>query len=213
MVEVPVDSIVFNKPYGVLTRFTDQQDRANLSHYIDLPGVYPVGRLDKDSEGLLLLTRQKRLVEPLLKPGGKEKEYLVCVEGLPSEAELEPLRRGVKIKDGACLPAGVELIDPPEWLWQRDPPIRFRKSVPTSWLRLTLREGRNRQVRRMTAAVGYPTLRLVRTRIGPLLLGELELGSWRALSPDEARALSQLVKDDDGRVVQRLPRRGRRKRR
>lgn len=193
MVEVPVDSILFNKPYGVLTRFTDDLERANLSHYIDLPGVYPVGRLDKDSEGLLLLTREKGLVEPLLQPGGKEKEYLVCVEGVPEEAALEPLRRGVKIKDGLTLPARVETVPAPDWLWEREPPIRYRKTVPTSWLKLTLREGRNRQVRRMTAAVGFPTLRLVRTRFGPLELGDLGLGEWRALTPSEVSALRQVA--------------------
>lgn len=182
--------IVFNKPMGVLTRFTDAQDRANLSHYIDVPDVYPVGRLDKDSEGLLLLTDEGALVKPLLAPGGKKKTYLVCVEGVPTNSDLKPLREGLAtLKDGPCRPAKTRLLKEPTWLWERDPPIRFRKSVPTSWLELTICEGRNRQVRRMTAAVGFPTLRLVRTDFGPVRLGDLRPGEWRQADDRELASL------------------------
>lgn len=181
--------LLFNKPHGVLTRFTDDQGRPNLSHFIDVPGVYPVGRLDADSEGLLLLTDRGSLVDPLLQPGGKAKRYLVCVEGQPSESALHALRSGVDLKDGRTLPAQVREVEEPAWLWQRDPPIRFRKSIPTAWLELEIREGRNRQVRRMTAAVGLPTLRLVRISFGPLQLGDLPLGQWREATETEAAAL------------------------
>lgn len=186
--------IVFNKPVGVLTRFTDQQDRPNLSHYLEMPEVYPVGRLDKDSEGLLLLTDEGRLVKPLLTPGAKRKTYLVCVEGQPKNADLTPLREGLVLKDGPCRPAQAKLVAEPDWLWPRDPPIRYRKSVPTSWLEITITEGRNRQVRRMTAAVGFPTLRLVRTRFGPVALKGLGCGEWRAADSAELGALKALIK-------------------
>jgi 23S rRNA pseudouridine2457 synthase len=173
--------IVFNKPYGVLSQFTDRSmdaARATLSDFIDLPGVYPAGRLDLDSEGLLLLTDdgqwQARIADPRFK---MPKTYLVQVEGDPDEAGLDQLRRGVRLKDGMTQAATVERVAPPD-LWPRDPPVRFRKNVPDCWLRLTIREGRNRQVRRMTAAVGYPTLRLVRWRIGDWTLEGVAPGSW-----------------------------------
>lgn len=174
--------ILFNKPYGVLCQFTDARNptpRPTLSDFVDLPGVYPAGRLDLDSEGLLLLTDDGRLQARIADPRFKTpKAYLVQVEGEPDEAALDQLRRGVRLKDGPTLPAEAERIDPPQ-LWPRDPPVRFRKTVPDCWLRLTIREGRNRQVRRMTAAIGHPTLRLVRWRIGDWALDDLAPGAWR----------------------------------
>jgi 23S rRNA pseudouridine2457 synthase len=181
--------LVLNKPYGVLTKFSDIEGRPTLKDLVDVANVYPVGRLDADSEGLLLLTDRKSLVEPLLAPGAKEKRYLVCVEGLASEEGLARLREGVVLKDGPTLPARARLVEEPAWLWQRHPPIRYRKSIPTSWLELALREGRNRQVRRMTAAVGLPTLRLIRIGFGPVALGDLPSGAWREASPRERQAL------------------------
>jgi 23S rRNA pseudouridine2457 synthase len=176
--------ILFNKPYGVLPQFTDRgtvTPRPTLSAFIDVPGVYPAGRLDLDSEGLLLLTDDGRLQARIADPRFKlPKTYLVQVEGDPTEASLDQLRRGVLLKDGMTRPAEVELLPtPPELLWPRDPPVRFRKSVPDRWLRLTIREGRNRQVRRMTAAIGHPTLRLVRWRVGDWTLDGLRPGEWR----------------------------------
>lgn len=174
--------VLFNKPYGVLCQFSAEPNgppRPTLADYIDLPGVYPAGRLDLDSEGLLLLTDDGRLQARIADPRHKmAKTYLVQVEGEPSDATLAALRRGIRLKDGPTLPAEAERIAPPD-LWSRDPPVRFRKSVPDSWLRLTIREGRNRQVRRMTAAVGHPTLRLVRWRIGDWSLDGLAPGEWR----------------------------------
>ena len=173
--------ILFNKPFGVLSQFTDRGSegaRATLSDYIALPGVYPAGRLDRDSEGLLLLTDDGRLQARIANPKFKlPKTYLVQVEGEPGEDVLAALRSGVTLKDGLTRPADASRIPTPE-LWPRDPPVRFRKSVPDCWLRLTIREGRNRQVRRMTAAVGHPTLRLVRDRIGDWALGDLPPGDW-----------------------------------
>ena len=188
--------ILFNKPMGVLTRFTDDRGRPTLSDYIDVPDVYPIGRLDQNSEGLLLLTDRGSLVEPLLRPGGKTKTYLVCVEGQPSQDQLAALRRGPTLKDGPSLPVGVTLLEAePEWLWERDPPIRFRKTVPVSWLELVLSEGRNRQVRRMTAAVGLPTLRLVRSAVGPLTLPtDLSPGHWREASVSEKAEILRIAK-------------------
>ena len=175
--------ILFNKPYGVLCQFTDESTgppRPTLAAYIERPDVYPAGRLDLDSEGLLLLTDDGRLQARIADPRFKmPKTYLAQVEGEPTEAQLQPLRRGVKLKDGITLPAEVERIDAPD-LWPRDPPVRYRKSVPDCWLRITIREGRNRQVRRMTAAVGHPTLRLVRWRIGDWTLDGIAPGEWRA---------------------------------
>ena len=176
--------IAFNKPYGVLSQFTDRgsaEARATLSDYIDLPGYYPAGRLDRDSEGLLLLTDDGRLQARIADPRfGKGKTYLVQVEGEPTDQALESLRHGVTLKDGPTRPAEAERIAPPD-LWPRNPPVRFRKTVADSWLRLTITEGRNRQVRRMTAAVGFPTLRLVRWQIGRWDIAGLAPGEWRFL--------------------------------
>ncbi len=175
--------IAFNKPYGVLSQFTDAATRATLADHIAVPGVYPAGRLDRDSEGLLLLTDDGRLQARIADPRFKwAKTYLVQVEGVPEADQLARLRGGVVLNDGPTLPAEAEAIAPPA-LWPRDPPVRFRKSVPDSWISLTIREGRNRQVRRMTAAVGLPTLRLVRWRIGDWTLEDLAPGAWREVAP------------------------------
>ena len=174
--------IAFNKPYGVLCQFTDrsQPARPTLAGYGLPPGVYAAGRLDHDSEGLLLLTDDGGLAHRLTDPRHKQpKVYWVQVEGDPGEDQLQALRRGVELNDGRTLPAQVERLDTPA-LWPRDPPVRFRKTVPDAWLAITLREGRNRQVRRMTAAVGLPTLRLVRVAIGGQRLDGLAPGQWRA---------------------------------
>lgn len=175
--------VLFNKPFGVLSQFTDKgtagSQRETLSDYISRPGIYPAGRLDRDSEGLLLLTDDGKLQARIADPRFKlPKTYLVQVEGEPAEESLEKLRRGIELKDGRTRPAQVRRIEPPE-IWPRDPPIRYRKNVPDSWLELTITEGRNRQVRRMTAAIGHPTLRLVRWRIGDWSLDGLAPGEWR----------------------------------
>jgi 23S rRNA pseudouridine2457 synthase len=178
--------ILFNKPHGVLCQFTDRSSagsgRPTLSDFIAVPGVYPAGRLDLDSEGLLLLTDDGRLQARIAEPRFKvPKSYLVQVESNVSEESLKALRRGVRLKDGLTRPAEVERIADPA-IWPRDPPVRFRKSVPDCWLKLTIREGRNRQVRRMTAAIGNPTLRLVRWRVGEWTLDGVEPGEWRAIA-------------------------------
>jgi len=174
--------LLFNKPFGVLCQFSAEPgapQRPTLAQYIDRAGVYPAGRLDLDSEGLLLLTDDGRLQARIADPRFKAaKTYLVQVEGEPDGAALEALRRGVRLKDGMTLPAEVERIEAPA-LWPRDPPVRFRKTVADCWISLTIREGRNRQVRRMTAAVGHPTLRLVRWRVGEWTLDGLAPGEWR----------------------------------
>jgi 23S rRNA pseudouridine2457 synthase len=171
--------LLFNKPFQVLCQFTDEEGRLTLGDFIDQPGVYAAGRLDYDSEGLLLLTDDGALQHRITDPRHRlEKTYLVQVEGLPERAALETLRRGVRLRDGLTRPARVEAIDPPP-IWERNPPIRVRKTIPTSWLRISIREGRNRQVRRMTAAVGLPTLRLVRISIGAWALGDLRPGEYR----------------------------------
>ncbi len=173
--------VLFNKPFGVLPQFTDRSaaPRPTLADYVSVPGVYPAGRLDRDSEGLLVLTDdgalQARIADPRFKLA---KTYLVQVEGVVADASLAALRRGVVLGDGPTRPAEVERIAPPD-LWPRDPPVRVRKTIPDEWLRLTLREGRNRQVRRMTAAVGHPTLRLVRWSIGEWTVAGLAPGEWR----------------------------------
>jgi 23S rRNA pseudouridine2457 synthase len=178
--------ILLNKPFGVLPQFTDSgpagSPRPTLSQYIDVPGVYPAGRLDMDSEGLMLLTDDGRLQARIADPKFKmPKTYWVQVEGTVTDDALAALRKGVTLKDGITLPAEAERIDDPQ-LWPRDPPIRVRLSVPDSWLQLTIREGRNRQVRRMTAAVGFPTLRLVRWSVGDWNLEGLQQGEWREVA-------------------------------
>ena len=177
--------ILFNKPYGVLCQFTDPgrtSAHATLADYVDVPGVYPAGRLDTDSEGLLVLTDDGRIQARIADPRHKlAKTYFVQVEGVPDEAALDTLRRGVRLKDGMTRPAKARLIDYPD-LWPRDPPIRVRKSVPDSWIELTITEGKNRQVRRMTAAVGFPTLRLVRWRVGEWTVEGLAPGEWREVA-------------------------------
>lgn len=175
--------ILLNKPYGVLSQFTDRGNadspRATLSDYVDVKGVYPAGRLDRDSEGLLVLTDDGKLQARISSPKFKKpKTYLVQVEGTPTEDQLEALRKGVTLKDGPTRPARVEAIEPPD-LWERDPPVRFRKSVPDSWIKISITEGRNRQVRRMSAHVGLPCLRLVRWSVGGWSLDDLPLGEWR----------------------------------
>lgn len=176
--------ILFNKPFGVLSQFTGGGPGETLADFVKVPGVYPAGRLDKDSEGLLLLTDDGKLQAQISAPRyNKEKTYLVQVEGVPSEAALAQLRKGVMLKDGPTRPAKAELIEPPE-LWERDPPVRYRKSVPDSWMALTITEGRNRQVRRMTAAVGFPTLRLVRWQIADWTLEGIAPGQWREVRAD-----------------------------
>jgi len=173
--------ILFNKPYGVLTQFTDSDNRPTLANFISIKGVYPAGRLDRDSEGLLLLTDDGKVQHRLANPKFKTwKRYLVQVENIPSLESIQRLQNGLELKDGPTKPAKAKLIQPPD-LWPRDPPVRFRKEIPTQWLEIEIREGRNRQVRRMTAAVGHPTLRLVRTNIGKWKLGKLQPGEWLEL--------------------------------
>ena len=176
--------ILFNKPFGVLSQFTDARSpspRPTLSAYIDVPDVYPAGRLDRDSEGLLVLTDDGKLQARIADPKHKlTKTYLVQVEGTPTDGDLQALRSGVTLKDGPTRPAKARLIDPPT-LWERDPPVRFRKSVPDAWIEITISEGRNRQVRRMTAHIGFPTLRLVRWRVGDWTLDGLATGQWQAV--------------------------------
>lgn len=176
--------IAFNKPFNVLCQFTDRSDppRRTLAEFGLPPAVYAAGRLDYDSEGLLLLTDDGTLANRLTDPRHKQpKTYWVQVEGAPAEEQLDALRRGVVLNDGPTRPARVERLDPAPTLWLRDPPVRFRKTVPDAWLSVTITEGRNRQVRRMTAAVGLPTLRLVRAAMGDTQLGDLAPGTWRAL--------------------------------
>lgn len=192
--------IRFNKPYDVLPQFTDransESQRSTLSDFIDLPGVYPAGRLDRDSEGLMLLTDNGRLQAQISDPRHKlAKTYWVQVEGLPDSAALAALRNGIELKDGLTRPAKVRLIDEPNGLWPRNPPIRVRQTVPDCWIELTLREGRNRQVRRMTAAVGYPTLRLIRAKIGDWTLDGLDPGQWDSLPAPELNVGQQRKRD------------------
>ncbi|MBI5919076.1 MAG: pseudouridine synthase [Nitrosomonadales bacterium] len=172
--------LLFNKPYGVICQFSRDGMHPTLADYIAVPEVYPAGRLDTDSEGLLLLTDDGKLQHRITDPKHKlPKTYLVQVDGIPTETALAQLRRGVPLNDGLTLPAEAELITEPTDLWPRTPPVRYRKAIPTSWIALTIREGRNRQVRRMTATVGFPTLRLIRWRIGEWALDGLQSGAWR----------------------------------
>jgi 23S rRNA pseudouridine2457 synthase len=186
MVMPTLRTIAFNKPYGVLPSFTDPDGRKTLADYIDLPGVYAAGRLDLDSEGLLLLTSDGRLAHFITDPQHKlEKVYLVQVERIPNEDVLERLRGGVVLNGKKTKPAVARLLSDDPQLPDRPVPIRFRKNVPTAWLQITLREGLNRQVRRMTAAVGHPTLRLVRMAVGPIVLNGIQPGKWRDLTNSE----------------------------
>ncbi|WP_240538415.1 rRNA large subunit pseudouridine synthase E [Rhodoferax sp. PAMC 29310] len=172
--------ICFNKPYGVLSQFTPEGRWRGLKDFIDIPGVYVAGRLDADSEGLLLLTNDGKLQARISDPRHKmEKTYWVQVEGLPTEAALSQLRQGVQLNDGPTRPARAQLIEQPESLWNREPPVRVRQSIPTAWIELVISEGRNRQVRRMSAAVGFPTLRLIRAAIGPYSLNGLSPGTYQ----------------------------------
>ncbi|GMU54860.1 MAG: pseudouridine synthase [Candidatus Xenobia bacterium] len=176
--------LAFHKPYGVMCRFTDPHGRPTLKQFVDVPRVYPLGRLDLDSEGLLLLSDDARFQNRLLRPGSHWKTYRAQVERIPGPAELRRLETGVELDGRLTLPAKARLLEgfePPE----RSVPIRYRKNVPTAWIELSLTEGRNRQVRRMTAAVGHPTLRLIRVRVGEVELGDLAPGQWRDLTPAE----------------------------
>jgi 23S rRNA pseudouridine2457 synthase len=178
--------ILFNKPFNVLSQFTDKSNYANerqtLSNFIDIKQVYSAGRLDLDSEGLVILTDDGRLQSKISSPKFKvEKTYMVQVEGIPKEKDLRALRRGLELKDGLTKPAEVETIQEPTWLWDRNPPIRVRKSIPDSWIELKIKEGKNRQVRRMTANIGFPALRLIRTSIGEWKLGDLKPGDFEIL--------------------------------
>ena len=183
-------TLVFCKPYKVLSSFTDAEDRATVGNYVPVPDVYAAGRLDYDSEGLLLLTSNGKLAHRITHPKHKlEKVYLVQVENIPDPQALEQLRRGVLVKDKKTLPAGIELLTIEPDLFPRSEPIRERKNIPTAWLKITLREGRKRQVRRMTAAVGSPTLRLIRIAIGSIALDDLQPGQWRDLTSAELNQL------------------------
>jgi 23S rRNA pseudouridine2457 synthase len=179
--------IAFNKPFGVMCKFSPEPGKRTLADFIKIKNVYPAGRLDTDSEGLLLLTDDGVLQARISEPSHKlPKVYWAQVEGTPTEEALVALRNGMKLNDFTTQPAGARLIDEPENLWPRDPPIRYRAKIPTAWIEVTLREGKNRQVRRMTAHAGFPTLRLVRASIGPVSVKDLALGTWREISPDWA---------------------------
>ena len=174
--------VLFNKPFRVMSQFSPTEEKETLADYIDIPGVYPAGRLDFDSEGLLVLTDDGKLQAEISNPRyRRRKTYLAQVENIPAGDALRQLAGGVDLKDGKTRPAKVRLVDEPDWLWPRNPPIRERRHIPAQWLELEISEGRNRQVRRMTAAVGHPTLRLIRTRIGDWSLRGLAPGEYRLL--------------------------------
>jgi 23S rRNA pseudouridine2457 synthase len=176
--------IAFNKPFGVICKFRPEPGRPTLADYIKTPGVYPAGRLDTDSEGLLLLTDDGALQTRIAEPRHKlAKIYWAQVEGAPTDDALASLRKGVNLGDFTTQPAGARLIDEPANLWPRDPPIRYRAKIPTAWIEIMLREGKNRQVRRMTAKVGFPTLRLIRAQIGNISVAGMKLGEWREIEP------------------------------
>jgi len=185
-------TLAFNKPYGVLPCFTDREGRPTLADHVRIPGVYAAGRLDQDSEGLMLLTSDGQLAHVITDPQHKlSKSYLVQVERIPSDEALERLRKGVMLKGRRTRPAGVRLLADEPTLPDRPVSIRFRRNVPTAWLEMTLREGMNRQVRRMTAAVGHPTLRLIRIAVGSIALGDLNPGEWREVTDREVREIFQ----------------------
>lgn len=184
---------ILNKPYEVLTQFTDEAGRATLKDYVEIPGIYPVGRLDYDSEGLVLLTDDKTLQHRLSDPQFMvEKTYWAQVEGMPADEALTRLRLGVRIKETKTSPAKVRILEEEPQVWERSTPIRFRANIPTTWVEIKIAQGMNRQVRRMTAAVGYPTLRLIRPAIGPLNLGDLQPGEYRELTPEEITQLKAI---------------------
>jgi 23S rRNA pseudouridine2457 synthase len=187
--------LALNKPFDVLSQFTDGHGRSTLAAFVDAPGIYPVGRLDRDSEGLLLLSDEGRLMQAVMSRATVAKTYVVQVEGVATESALAKLRLGVELRDGPARALSANAIQEPAWLWPRTPPIRHRQTIPTAWIEMQIDEGRNRQVRRMTAAVGLPTLRLIRTAIGPVRLGTLTSGSHRPLSVIEYRALRALLRD------------------
>ncbi|MHA6248813.1 pseudouridine synthase [Pontibacter sp. CAU 1760] len=190
---------ILNKPYEVLTQFTDEEGRATLKDFVDIPDIYPVGRLDYDSEGLVLLTDDKTLQHRLSDPKFKvEKTYWVQVEGIPTDEAQTRLRLGVRIKEVKTSPAKVTLFEEEPQVWERSTPIRFRQSIPTAWMEIRISQGMNRQVRRMTAAVGFPTLRLIRPAIGPLSLGDLQPGEYRELTPEEVTQLKALAASAKG---------------
>jgi 23S rRNA pseudouridine2457 synthase len=202
---MPLPSLLLlNKPFRVLTQFTSEDGKATLRDFVHAPGMRPAGRLDYDSEGLVLLTDSGGLQAQLADPRWKQsKTYFVQVEDEIDEPALELLRRGVTLNDGPTLPADAERVAEPEWLWPRDPPIRFRKEIPTSWLKLTIREGRNRQVRRMTAAVKYPTLRLIRYGVGPWTLAGLAPGESRRVPPTEVERFTSQYRPGASRASPR----------